>query len=232
MKFVKFVAIAACFAVSFEASAQADPAPEERTTMSGDWGGIRSKMRNAGVDVALGYTGEVAGNLTGGERTRITGAGQWSASIQADGERLIGLRGGTFKVSLTYRHGANLVTHAGLDTLLQTQEIYGRGNVLRLSEFWYQQDVGAGIDLKLGRMAVGEDFSSAPCGSMNGSFCGAPVGNIGGGFWYNWPISQWAVRARIGSGGWYASMGAYEMNPRNLETKFFKCARSRVRTPR
>ena len=190
-------------------------------TVTGDWSGARSRLSDAGLDLSLGYTSEAATNVQGGARHDATETGQFTLGATADTGKLFGLEGGTFQASLTYRRGKNLVQRAGLGTLLQVQEVYGRGQTWRVTELWYQQQIGGGVDVKIGRLPVGGDFSSFSCDYMNGAFCGAPVGNIAGDFWYNWPVSQWAGRIRVQHGAWYAMAGAYEVNPRNLDNDFF-----------
>jgi porin len=195
-------------------------ADEPPATLTGEWGGLRTRLRDAGADVTIGYTSEIAANASGGTSKDSTETGQLTVGVTGDADKLLGIGGGTFQASITYRRGHNLTQTAGLDTLLQVQEVYGRGQTFRITEFSYTQDLGSGIDLKLGRLPVGGDFSSFACNHMNGSFCGAPIGNIGGDFWYNWPVSQWAARARVQRGQWYAMVGAYEVNPRNLDNDF------------
>jgi len=208
------------------AQAADDPVPvaqqvsKASPTLTGDWGGLRSDLREKGIDISIGYTGELATNVSGGSRKAVTETGQVTVGAAIDADKLIGLHGGSFQATVTYRRGHNLTQTAGLDTLLQVQEVYGRGQTFRLTEFSYAQDLGGGVDLKLGRLPVGNDFSSFSCDFMNGSFCGAPIGNIGGDFWYNWPVSQWAARVRVRHGSSYAMVGAYEVNPRNLENTF------------
>src|SRR5262249_40189789 len=36
--------------------------------------------------------------------------------------------------------------------------------------------------------------------------------------WYNWPVSQWAARVRVNASDFYAQIGAYTVNPGNLDT--------------
>ena len=101
------------------------------------------------------------------------------------------------------------------------QEVYGRGQTWRLTQFWYKQIFAGGhADLKLGRLTQGEDFGDFSCQFMNLTFCGSPAGNLAGDYWYNWPISQWGARLRLTSGSVYATIGAYEINPRNLDKTF------------
>lgn len=208
------------------ARAANDPAPATEqspagpATLTGDWGGLRSDLRDKGVDISIGYTGELATNVSGGTQKAVTETGQVTVGAAIDADKLIGLNGGSFQATVTYRRGHNLQQTAGLDTLLQVQEVYGRGQTFRLTEFSYAQDLGGGLDVELGRLPIGNDFSSFSCDFMNGSFCGAPIGNIGGDFWYNWPVSQWAARVRVRHGSSYAMLGAYEVNPRNLDNSF------------
>ncbi|VFT06218.1 Glucose/carbohydrate outer membrane porin OprB precursor [Pseudomonas aeruginosa] len=45
------------------------------------------------------------------------------------------------------------------------------------------------------------------------------MGNWAGSIWYNWPVSQWALRVKYNfAPDWYVQVGAYEQNPSNLET--------------
>src|SRR4030095_9143917 len=73
------------------------------------------------------------------------------------------------------------------------------------------------LNVKLGRMGVGEDFMPFSCYFQNLSFCGSLPGNIVS-TWYNWPVSQWAARIRVNASDFYAQIGAYTVNPGNLDT--------------
>jgi porin len=101
---------------------------------------------------------------------------------------------------------------------MQVQEIFGRGNVFRWTQFWYEQALFDNkFDVKLGRMGVGEDFMSFSCYFQNLSFCGSLPGNIVS-TWFNWPVSQWAARARVNvTPQWYAQVGVYQINPNYLD---------------
>lgn len=197
--------------------------PKLLSTLTGDWGGLRSDLRDDGVDLTASYGSESGTNVSGGQRERVTETGQFIFGATLDTEKLFGLKGGTFQATITYRRGDDLDRVAGLGALQQVQEVYGRGQTVRLTELWYDQVFAGGhADLKLGRLTQGEDFGSFSCQFMNLTFCGAPPGNLVGDYWYNWPISQWGVRLRIKrDNGFYAMIGAYEINRRNLDTDFF-----------
>lgn len=202
------------------AAQQSDTQAPVPSTLTGEWGGLRTKLRDDGVDLFAGYTSEAASNLTGGTRRVTTETAQLAFGTTIDTQKLLGLKGGTFQATVTFRRGDNLVANAGLGTLQQPQEIYGYGQTTRLTEFWYSQKLGGGVDVKLGRLPVGGDFNSFSCDTMSNYFCGAPTGNMFGNSWYNWPASQWAGRVKLNRANWYVQLGAYEQNPRNLDNAF------------
>jgi porin len=186
----------------------------------GDWGGIREKASDAGLDFNFNYVGQFAANLDGGQRKDATWAGQLELGASLDAERAFGIRDTTFNALITYRHGSNLVTRAGLNTILQPQSVYGRGQTWRLTGFWGQHSIGA-VDIRAGRMPMDLDFARLPCEFSNLSFCANQTGNLVGDLLFNYPISQWGARIRVQPGPLYAMVGVFEYNPRNLENDFF-----------
>jgi porin len=184
----------------------------------GDWDGARTRLRNAGVDFQLGYVGEVAGNATGGFRRETAYADQWAAGATLDLGRLALLQGGTVQVTITDRNGRNLSDDAGLGTLQEVQEIFGRGRTARLTRFWYNQELADGlVEWKIGRMPFSEDFEAFSCDFQNLTFCGPQAGNIATGYIFNWPISQWASRWKINFEGiGYFQFAASDQNPKYL----------------
>jgi porin len=192
------------------------------TGLTGDWGGLRTRLHDAGVDVSAGYTGEIGWNFAGGQRHKVTEAGQFALGVTLDAERIAGIKGGTFQATATYRNGRDLGQRAGLGVLQQVQEIYGRGQTFRLTQLWYEQKLaGDAVAIKAGRATVGEDFSSFGCTFMNLTFCGSQPGNLVGDYWYNWPVSQWMARVKVSHRDFYAQTAVYQVNPRNLEKDFF-----------
>jgi porin len=210
------------------ASGQPQPIapPEEKPTspyadtLFGDWGGIRSGLADNGVTVTLGYKGEFAANVSGGERKAATENGQFALTAAFDTGK-IGLDNGTLQSTITFRHGENLDTHAGLNVLQQVQEVYGRGQTWRLTELFYQQALADGhAIMKVGRFPAG-DFNTFDCEFQNLTFCGAPAGNITGYYWFNWPVAQWSGWLKLKTDTLYLKLGANEDNRNNLDNAFF-----------
>ena len=107
--------------------------------------------------------------------------------------KLAGIQGGTVGLTLVDRFGHNLNDEAGIPALQLTNEVFGRGNILRLTELYYSQKLfDDRLELKGGRLPVGSDFFFGLCEFINLTFCGGQPGNIQGGYIYNLPVSQWA----------------------------------------
>jgi porin len=200
---------------------EAQPAQQAPDTLLGDWAGVRSGLKDAGITLSLGYKGEFAANVSGGERKLATENGQFALTGAFDMDRIAGIKGGTLQATVTYRHGDDLSTRAGLGVLQQVQEVYGRGQTWRLTELFYQQRLADDhVILKVGRFPAG-DFNTFDCDFMNLTFCGAPAGNITGNYWYNWPIAQWSGWAKFRTDTLYLKLGANEDNRNNLDNAFF-----------
>lgn len=191
------------------------------TTMTGDWGGARLYLRNKGIDLAGAWTNETAGNVTGGDRHTAAQTNQLAAIMDIDAEKLLKWKGASFNFTFTTRWGSNLITRAGLYTLQQPQEVWGRGQTSRLTQLWYNQKLGDHVSFKIGRLPTGADFDNVPCLTMVNYFCGATTGNMDGNRWLNWPVSTWGGLIKYNDPRWYFLAGAYEQNVRNLDNKFF-----------
>jgi len=198
-----------------EADTQDSPPPG----VFGPFDRLRQKASDAGITLSARYISELGFNPAGGKTSSVTETGQADVGAKLDLDKLAGLKGGTFNAVVTWRRGKLLDDVAGIDTLQQTQEIYGRGQTWRLTRLWYEQKLGR-TSVKLGRSNVGEDFATFSCDFMNLSFCGAQPGNLVGDYWYNWPVSQWMARVKVAAGSGYVQLGAYEVNPLNLRKTF------------
>ncbi|RJS17703.1 hypothetical protein DRW03_27340 [Corallococcus sp. H22C18031201] len=190
--------------------------------LTGDWGGWRQRLFDAGVALQVGYVTELAYNARGGTGHALRQAGQLTAGLGVNLDALVGVPGGSLQFTVTYRTGNDLGADMALGTLQLVQEVYGRGEVGRITQLWYEQSfLDKRLKWKLGRLTVGEDTADFPCDFQNLTFCGAQPGNIVGSYWFNWPVSQWGTRLR-GQPSQEISLqlAAYEINPENLNENF------------
>ena len=163
---------------------------------------------------------EAVGNLSGGSKNTAANAGQLWFGAKFDMGKLAGIQGGTIGLTLVDRFGKNLNTEAGIPALQLTNEVFGRGNILRLTQLYYSQKLfDDRLELKGGRLPVGSDFFFGLCEFINLTFCGGQPGNIQGGYIYNWPVSQWGGVAHFKVAPEFTiSAGVYDANPNYLTT--------------
>ncbi len=199
---------------------------EESPWMTGDWGGARTELLEKGYDFSLEYVGEVGSNLDGGYNDDTTArySDQFALGVKMDLEKILGWKDAEFKLAITERSGRNIsndrIGDPRAGTLSSSQEVWGRGQTWRLTQMWYKQGyLDDKLNVKIGRFGPGEDFNSFPCDFQNLAFCGSQVGNWVGNIWYNWPVSQWALRIKYNiTPEVYAQVGVFEQNPSYLET--------------
>lgn len=189
-----------------------------RPYLFGDLG--RTKLKERGIELGLTLGNESVGNVTGGSRNTAANAGQLWFGAKFDMGKLAGIQGGTIDLTLVDRFGKNLNTEADIPALQLTNEVFGRGNILRLTQLYYSQKLfDDRLELKGGRLPVGSDFFFGLCEFINLTFCGGQPGNIQGGYIYNWPVSQWAgvVHYKVAP-EFTVSVGVYDANPNYLTT--------------
>ncbi len=189
-----------------------------RPYLFGDLG--RTWLKEQGVTLALTLGDEAVTNLSGGSRNTSANAGQLWFEAKFDMAKLAGIQGGMVGLTLVDRFGDNLNSEAGIPALQLTNEVFGRGNIVRLTEFYYQQKLfDDRLTLKGGRLPVGNDFFFGLCEFINLTFCGGQPGNIQGGYIFNWPVSQWAGVAHFNiTKELSMSAGVYDANPQYLTT--------------
>ncbi|MBF6030093.1 carbohydrate porin [Pseudomonas sp. P115] len=217
--------LSAAAALVLSANAMADEAfSADSKWMTGDWGGERTKLIEQGIDIKADYVGEMGYNAHGGYNNDKTGryADQFGLGVALDLEKLWGWDNTQAKIQLTNRNGQNIsndrIGDPRAGTLSSSMEVYGRGHMVRLTQFWIQHQMFDNkLDVKLGYFGEGEDFNTFPCDFQNLSFCGSQVGNYVN-TWYNWPVSQAAIRVKYHiTPELYAQIGAYNQNPSQLE---------------
>ena len=198
------------------ASAETAGRPGEPRMFGGmEW---RQRLFENGVDLQLVHVSESAYNLGGGSKQLVDYTDQVAVGATFDLERIVGLKDAVIQITYTSRAGRNLVDDAELGTFQLVQEVWGRGQTVRLTQMWFEQKyLNDLINWKFGRVSIGGDFATFPCDFQNLTFCGAQPGNLVGGYIFNWPISQWGTRIKVNLEGFgYYQIGAYDQNQQYL----------------
>lgn len=212
------------------AETPAAPTAPSEPWLLGNWGGIRTRLYEKGVDLQLGFVGEFAYNAAGGSQSIGSFTGQVLFGATFDLEKLVSLPKTKMQVTYTSRLGRNLVDDAHLDTISLVQEVRGRGQTVRLTQLFLEhrffEDL---LTVRWGRVAMGDAFAAFSCDFQNLTFCGSQPGNIVGNYIYNWPISQWGaiVKLNVPEFG-YVQAGIYDVNGSYL-TYETNCGRSGIR---
>lgn len=200
----------------------ADAFSADSPYMLGDWNGQRTALKEQGYDFSLDYTGELA-NVLDSKNTSSHGteyAGQVSLGAHLDLDKILGWQDTEAQITVTERHGRDLshTSDALRGQLSSVQEVWGRGQTWRLTDFWIKKKFfDQKLDIKVGRFGEGEEFNSFACDFQNLALCGAQMGKWAGDQWYDWPVSQWAVRVKYNlQPNLFVQVGAFEHNDENL----------------
>jgi porin len=189
-----------------------------RPYLFGDAG--RTRLKDQGLDFSMTLVDEAVVNASGGTKTNEAQAGQLTMQAKADLAKLANIQGGMVGLTMVQRWGQNENSLANIPALQLTNEVFGRGNIMRMTEFYYSQKLFNGfLEVKGGRLPVGSDFFFGQCEFVNLTFCGGQPGNILGGYIFNFPVSQWGgvVHANIAK-DLQLSVGVYDANPNYLTT--------------
>ena len=100
--------------------------------MTGDLGGVRTKLEKEGISLRAHYISETAGNPTGGLQQATQYAQQIDFGADFDLEKLVKLKGGQIHVTFSDRAG-NSLSDLDLGALAEVQEIFGAGQDFRLA---------------------------------------------------------------------------------------------------
>lgn len=201
--------------VPVPAAAPSRPAPP-RETLTGDWGGLRTRLKQAGVTVRADYVSETFSAVDGGQRRGTAYTQQLRGGFDFDMDKIAGWSGATLHFTVNDRRGIGISSDY-IGNRLPVQEAAG-GYYARLAEFSYEQSLlGGRLNLRLGYFAMGNDLGGMilGCNFVNAAFCAHPLSESGNSGWYNYPNARWgaAIRYRIRP-DLAVRTGVYQVNPR------------------
>lgn len=180
------VIVLLCF-TAFEARAGERYLPREY--MTGDWGGYRNKLHDAGVQVGLSYTAEPAVLVAGGYEYEDTYLHNINAELRLDLDKLIHLPNTTFLAKYSSRSGDNLSEEHVVPAFAEdgryvygeyfnkSQEAFG-GQTTKLVNFQLTTALTDNWSVDYGRLVMNDLFlrSDLYCNFMNNAICGSPKG--------------------------------------------------------
>jgi len=148
-----------------------------REHLLGDWYGTRTWLEDRGIVPTLTFVTDSLGNPSGGKEQGFTTANNVGLDLNFDLEKLCGLEGGSFLLSMSYRFGGSLSANY-IHNVFTVQQVFG-GETFHLINLAYQQKLfDDRVELRLGRIATGDDFLVSPYNYVfvQNGFDGNPVG--------------------------------------------------------
>ena len=187
----------------------------DRATLTGDWGGARTRAADAGVTFRGDYVSETFSVLDGGLRRGGGYTQQIRVGADFDLDKLAGWTGGILHLTFNDRRGKGVSSDV-VGNRLPIQEAYG-GQYTRLTELSVEQQLDGGrLDLRAGFFAMGNDLGGMAigCNLVNAAFCAHPLSMSGDSGWYNYPNARWGVAARYAvRPDLFLRTGVYQVNP-------------------
>ncbi|MGE3148631.1 MAG: carbohydrate porin [Pseudorhodoplanes sp.] len=148
----------------------------EREKLTGDWGGVRTALKDKGIDFTFNYIGETLSVRSGGIKRGTTFEGRFDGMVDLDLEKLSGWTGGHIQVRAFQIHRANGENAATLAGSLADPSNIDALPTTRLFTAWFQQDFGKSGSVRAGLLAADDEFATSTTagGLINGTF-GWPV---------------------------------------------------------
>ncbi|SDA11608.1 carbohydrate porin [Sphingomonas sp. NFR15] len=168
-----------------------------------------------GITLALSYTGEAAGNVSGGLRRDSAYTGQVYLGADFDMDHIVGINGGTIHFAVTNRHGDSLSAIA-IGNNTSVQEVWGTQNTHLAILTWEQKLFDGRLDIEAGRSQANIHFLNSPlyCNFQTNSACGNPTFVFKNSNFTYFPASSWMAQARVQfTPRWFLHAGVYEVNP-------------------
>src|SRR5215471_7625281 len=128
----------------------------ERQTLTGDWGGMRKTLRDAGIDLGVIDTSEMLSNPVGGIRQATIYQGLLATTLNLDLEKLANWPGASFYAEGYQISGRGLSRNA-VGNLLAVSTIEALPSTRRL-DLWFQQEFhDRQVSLRVGQIALDDE---------------------------------------------------------------------------
>lgn len=149
----------------------------EQDTLTGDWGGARTALKDKGIDITMISINEIMSVLSGGLHRAASYEGRFEFSVDTDLDKLLGWKGATTHFTIYQLHNAGHVAADNVGSIGDVSNIDALATT-RLFTAWFQQSLfGDKMSIRVGQIAADDEFFVTPTGSnlLNGTFAWAGV---------------------------------------------------------
>ncbi len=129
----------------------------EKESFTGDWGGVRKQLQDAGLELGIANVSETLGNPTGGIKQTTIYQGLVTAALSLDLEKLARWPAASFYADAYQISGRGLSQNA-IGNILIFSNIEALAST-RLHDLWLQQEfLNRQASLRIGQIALEDDF--------------------------------------------------------------------------
>jgi porin len=142
-----------------ELDARGAPVPSISTSLpnNGDPGGMRKWLYERGFTYSFVLTSEVLGNVAGGMRRGGVFQGKFETIVDANLEKILGLRGLSFHANAFQIHNTGGIRRDYVGSFNTISNIEALP-ATRLSELWLEQKVGDTFSVRFGQLTADTEF--------------------------------------------------------------------------
>ncbi|MEJ5155383.1 carbohydrate porin [Gluconobacter wancherniae] len=193
-----------------------------QSTMTGDWGGYRTRLTNMGINIGGHYLEDSAGNPMGGKSKNVRYADEFGINVDFNLKKLTGWNLGMIHTLITARQGLGL--GATLPALDSPQQIFGSGETVRLTRLSWEMPWNHYVSTEVGEINTENDFEQSSmywgmseyCQFESNAICGMPQSiamNSGYGYYPTAHPGAWVKFYPAGNNHYLVQFGAYSVDP-------------------
>lgn len=162
--------------------------------LTGDWGGYRTKLADAGVAVDLSYTNNLLGNPWGGAKQGFAYDDSTGLNLSFNLQKLVAMQGWTFYVQFVQRNGESL-TGQYIYNQFPVSQIFGGQNFRMDSMYLKKSMLNDRLQLSFGRLNAGDYFLQSPLyyAYVSNAYCGNPIAVFFNVPFSAYPNAQWGT---------------------------------------
>jgi porin len=149
----------------------------EQDTLTGDWGGARTALKDKGIDITLISINEIMSVLSGGLHRAASYEGRIEFSVDTDLDKLLGWKGATTHFTIYQLNNAGHVAADYVGSIGDVSNIDALGTT-RLFTAWFQQTLfDDKVSIRVGQIAADDEFLNSPTAAnlLNGTFSWASL---------------------------------------------------------
>jgi porin len=129
----------------------------EQQKLTGDWGGMRKTLQDAGIDLEVNDTSEVLSNPVGGIKQATIYQGLVASTLTLDLEKLVNWPGASVYAE-GYQISGRGLSRDAIGNLLPVSTIEALPST-RLLDLWFQQEfIERKVSFRIGQIALDDEF--------------------------------------------------------------------------